>query len=336
MKLPPEVVAALAAAKITGVPAIGQRLTMPVVGRKVYLKADEALNAIGGRWSRSAKAHVFPVGIDARAAINAAVGTASVVTHKDEGFFPTPPALASEIAAVAAAHFVNDRPRRFAEDRPLRILEPSVGDGRLLVPVLLALAEALPGVPFSLSLCETNAARRSAALAAIDGLPPSVCYRVHTVGTGGDFLSTPCDRLLPGGKPADLVVMNPPFRRGKSGHVDHLARASSYLAPGGKLISVLPAGTWAGLSKGPMKIPHLNGYARPLPDGTFADAGTGVRTELLTLKDHRAPDNAARPEPEPCPCGCAESGTCACEIQLGLRSPRVKLPPPRRSTTRAV
>lgn len=67
--------------------------------RKLYIRVNDVLEALGGKWDRRSKAHVFPG--DAAAALEAAIITGEYARPGDFGFFPTPPELARYVVDMA-------------------------------------------------------------------------------------------------------------------------------------------------------------------------------------------------------------------------------------------
>lgn len=86
--------------------------------RKLYENVNKVLESLGGKWNRSAKAHIFPS--DPTERINAVLTAGKLEPKIKTGYFPTPPGLA----------------RRMVEMLELKpgdkVLEPSAGQGGLL------------------------------------------------------------------------------------------------------------------------------------------------------------------------------------------------------------
>lgn len=166
---------------------------------------------------------------------------------KDLQFYWSPEAVIS--AACEAANVWNLKEWRSSQPAPLRILEPSCGDGRILDEL-----RRRGHRPFGI---EYHAGRAATARA-----------KGHDVLTA-NFLECPP-------KPEfDRVVMNPPFYgRHYAKHVEHARR---FLKPDGILVSILPA--TAHYDHG-----ELKGEWRDLPVGSFAEAGTNVPTGLLKMR----------------------------------------------------
>ena len=74
MKVTADVLAALANADVDGQRLV---LTGPRMDPKLYQRVNEVLEAVGGRWTTNAGAHLFPT--DAAAAIAPVIATGQVV-----------------------------------------------------------------------------------------------------------------------------------------------------------------------------------------------------------------------------------------------------------------
>ena len=91
--------------------------------RKLYMSVNKVLSAIGGKWNRKAKAHLFNADIES--IIENILLTGEYIDAKKEyQFFETPHELAQHIVDLAGIH---------ADET---VLEPSAGKGRIaeLVP----------------------------------------------------------------------------------------------------------------------------------------------------------------------------------------------------------
>lgn len=156
-----------------------------------------------------------------------------------------------------------------------RILEPSAGRGRLA----------------------DEARQRGGDVHCVE-IQPELCTTLRGKGhkvTQGDFLQmTPGDLGL-----FDIVVMNPPFDRGRD--CDHVRHALQFLKPGGRLVSVMAAGVefregkraeaFRALVMKQKPISHWDrnwtewrGPYQDLPAGSFKESGTMVNTLTLALR----------------------------------------------------
>lgn len=165
--------------------------------------------------------------------------------------FPTPPTLARrmvELADIGATHSV---------------LEPSAGMGNIAAVIRERFAEL--AVQTGVNLATLTCVEISTSLA--DRLQ-RFGYNVRNA----DFLQ--CNGEL---GEFDRVVMNPPFANGVD--VIHVRHALNKLKVGGKLVAVV-----AGGPRQKACLEPLADYWEELPDGTFAEQGTNVRTVLLVIE----------------------------------------------------
>jgi len=170
--------------------------------------------------------------------------------------FPTPPQLAARIVREADLR------------EGMRILEPSAGTGNLVREVarLVDLKRTkLVAVELNRSLADN-----------LQSVFPSV------VVLWRDFLDI--SRLE--SDPFDRILMNPPFANGQD--VVHVEHALSLLAPDGILIAIMSAGMTFRqdhrIKALRQRIFDLGGTIRPLPDDTFEESGTAVRSVLVSLR----------------------------------------------------
>ena len=215
--------------------------------RKLYVAVDQALQAIGGKWSRGARAHVFHDGVDATSLVDAVVLSGSCVDPRSGDFFETPPGIARDL--VERAKIRSDSV----------VLEPSAGLGAIA-------REIAKAEPARLILNEKD---------------PSRAEKMRAVGLDvfvGDFL-TSCYQGV------DRIVMNPPFAMQQD--VEHAHRALDVLVPGGILVSVMSAGARFRTTRRAIglreRVADMGGTFEDLPDGSFAESGTNVRTCVLTV-----------------------------------------------------
>lgn len=97
----------------------GNRLFLPPgqLERKLYLSVDKVLKAIGGKWNRKEKAHLFPESVED--IIEEILQTGEYVHAKNEyNFFETPEPLAKRLIEMAGVNGGT-------------ILEPSAGHGAI-------------------------------------------------------------------------------------------------------------------------------------------------------------------------------------------------------------
>lgn len=255
MKLTDDVVAALRAAETDGC-----RLTLvgPRMDRDLYQQVNDVLEAVGGQWTSSAGAHVFP--LDAATALAPVLTAGEVVTLREKRqnsqYFPTPAVVVERLIELA-------------DLKPgMEVLEPSAGSGAIAVAALAGGAvvdciERDPGYAAELSA--------------------DVSGRSLTVA---DFLSVPA-------RPAyDRVLMNPPFTRGAD--ITHVQHALRFLKPGGLLVAVMSLAVAHRVGGLAAKLRHLveqrGGTVETVKAGAFKESGTSVPTLLVTIPATRCDD----------------------------------------------
>ena len=117
MKIKQEVIDILEQCEIKG-----DQLYLPniQIERKLYLKVNEAIKCLGGKWDRKAKAHLFSD--DIGNAIDNAVLSGEVVDIKKElQYFPTPEPVINQLIELA----------RLESSVDCLLLEPSAGEGAI-------------------------------------------------------------------------------------------------------------------------------------------------------------------------------------------------------------
>lgn len=232
-------------------------LTGPRMDPKLYQRVNEALEAVGGRWTPRVQAHVFP--IDADEALAPVLATGEVVTLREKRqsaqYFPTPDAVVQRLVELAAL-------------KPgMEVLEPSAGSG--------AIASAV-----------------AASGASVDCIERDPGYATVLTETGGactvqvaDFLTVPAEPRY------DRVVMNPPFAKGADmAHVEHALR---FLKPDGLLVSVMSwAVTFHGRKTAKFRalVEGRGGSIEAVGEGAFAESGTDVDTVIVTIRAVRPAD----------------------------------------------
>lgn len=173
----------------------------------VYKAVDKALKNAGGRWKRG-KGHVFETGTQfLRSALETGVSKDRV---KEYQFFPTPAALAHDLAG-------------YAHIKPGdRVLEPSAGDGALI----RAIVQHDPAEVYAVEI--RSEAYNQLIGMALDPAHSTTQVRCHC----GDFLAlTPRDIGT-----FHAIVMNPPFTR--DADLAHVHHAWQFLKPGGRLVAL--------------------------------------------------------------------------------------------------
>ncbi len=236
---------------------IGNRLVLPgQLDRKLYERVDKVLKAAGGKWDRASKSHVFAK--SPLATLGLAQETGEITDQKKLlGAFYTPEPLARRLVEMAEI-----------EDYHV-VLEPSAGRG--------AIASVIAETAKDVQCIETDP--ESAKYLAAQGFRVGCC----------DFLVWAKERLLrsdpKNAHKFHRIVMNPPFANDQG--IDHVTAAFKLLHGDGILVSVVSRGAVSGnVRKKRLAFQRLiarYGFAEDLPDDSFKDSGTGVRTSVVKL-----------------------------------------------------
>jgi predicted RNA methylase len=188
-----------------------------------------------------------------------AATSATGALAKDLSFYRTPQAV---VERMLAEIYMSPRSR---------VLEPSAGDG--------AIVRKLLREGYVVLAVEVDEGRAAQLQALAREWPPG---RLDV--ERGNFLAYPTARPV-----AEAVVMNPPFYG--THWMEHVMHAFELLAPGGRLVSVLPASAevlespkheafraWAKERVGRFVSLPAESFAE-----SFAESGTRINTVLLTL-----------------------------------------------------
>ena len=247
----------------------GKVLTLPAgLDRKLYVSTNKVLEALGGKWNKKQNGHVFDD--DASKVLKIALGKEGVVDKKKTyQVFETPDATADRVAA------------RFMEQLwtmslPKRILEPSAGTGQLLAGIERWCNGAAVKPPI------VHVVEIQKELLDKLGERP---LQMQIWTSIGDFLEM-VPRDLSNSK-FDGVIMNPPFTKGQD--IAHVMHAMQFVKPRGVLTAVMsPAWQTSQTSKAKLFREWLKQFpdvdVLELQEGSFKDAGTNVRTVVVTIQ----------------------------------------------------
>lgn len=246
MKLDTDVLTALSTAEVDG-PHL--RLTGQL-DRSLYVKVNKALECLGGKWNKKAKAHIFDG--EAAQAVESAILTGEVTDWKKElQFFPTPREIADRLVSLADLR------------GGMRVLEPSAGQGGIL--------DALPGSfddGLRVDICEINDAMRDLC---------QQSYGIEVVGV--DFMDYDPGPIY------DRVIANPPFT--KQQDIKHVEHMMDLCKPGGRVVSVMSAGITFREDKRTQafleRLEDHDYHIEPLDGGAFRASGTMVNTVIVTV-----------------------------------------------------
>ncbi|MFD8509759.1 hypothetical protein ACFV27_01235 [Streptomyces antimycoticus] len=231
---------------------------------KLYQRTNLALSAVGGKWNRYKRAHLFP--IDAADAIAGLLATGEVTTDADRGYYPTPEPIVELLLELADL------------EPGCEVLEPSAGRG--------AIAEPASGRGAVVDCIELDPGR--AELIRVGGYARNV--------TTGDFLTVPVQRRY------QRAIMNPPFADRQD--IRHVVRALNFVQPGGLVVAVMSGGLSFRTDRVTKdflaRVREARGTITELPDDAFP--AVGVRTVVAVIPIRDAPPaprlnlSVARPE----------------------------------------
>lgn len=241
MKISNDVLAILSAGTTNG-----NQYVLPAgqLDRAMYTKVNKVLEAAGGKWNRSAKAHVFSY--DAEQRMDEIIVSGEVEVPKDEfEFFPTPDFIVDQMLDIAQVY------------EGAKVLEPSAGMGAIATQ-----AANLGALVDCYELMQANFDH----LNSLEGL--------NSV-TKIDFLAVePVNKY-------DFVLMNPPFSKRQD--VKHVEHAKKFLTQGGVLVAIMSAGIEFRQDKLTQEF-RTTVTVSKLPEGSFKESGTMVNTVIVTYQ----------------------------------------------------
>lgn len=216
--------------------------------RTMYTKVNKVIEAAGGKWNRSAKAHIFDRPASDR--VDEIILTGEVEVPKDEfNYFPSPPDVVARLIELADI------------EPGMTVLEPSAGSG--------AIAGACADAGAVVDCCELM---RENYMALCENLK---LRHVKPI----DFLTLEPEPHY------DRVVMNPPFA--KQQDIKHVLHALKFIKPCGLLVSVMASSVTFRDNKLTQDFRDLirarGGDIEALPEGAFKQSGTMVRTVIVTI-----------------------------------------------------
>jgi predicted RNA methylase len=221
--------------------------------RKLYTDTNKVLEAIGGKWSRTAGAHVFSEPVADVLDPILLTGEYSR-TKQDFGQFDTPPEVVARVMDLT-------------EIEPgMRLLEPSAGVGNLVIAALSMNAHV--------AAIELDGKRVAKLRDRVKPYDPPVVIRQ------ADFLHCEPEQGF------DVVAMNPPFAG--QADIDHVTHALKFVKPGGRLVSVMSAAVLYRDNAKTRRFRELieeqpTGVWEELDAGAFKESGTMVRACIVAV-----------------------------------------------------
>jgi predicted RNA methylase len=242
-KLSPEVIDILKRSTITANSLI---LPPQQLERKLYEDVNKALVNAGGKWNRSAGAHLF--NSDPRAKLGLGIETGVVIDEKKlyQAFF-TPPELAKRVVELA-------------DVKGKTVLEPSAGIGALAHECLAFNSTHVVCVEINKEFCDK-------------------LWRISNCAVfNKDFLEfDPHMRF-------ECVVMNPPFRVNTD--CKHVRHALKFLAQKGRLVSIMGGNIGRPAFTALLSDIEDSGRQYRIHDveeGAFKESGTNIKTIILEV-----------------------------------------------------
>lgn len=235
------------------------------------------LEMLGAVYAPGRSAWDFTADQDARTEVANALAAGRVLAESAAvGFVPTPLDLARDL--VAELGEIHGEPGRV-----LRVLEPSAGVGPFVRAILrdgedTPILSDPPPMWLHVDAVECEA-RRAAALRA----------RGHSAVTVHEStFEAFADAARAAGDTFDRVIMNPPFSMPGSPDLwaDHVLSAWALLAPGGRLVAIVPESVsyrQSGPAKEVRALIDQHGGMRKLDRDAFQASGTGVQTRVVWL-----------------------------------------------------
>jgi len=247
LKIPESILNILADCRVDGTTLF---LPEGQLDRKTYEAVNKCLTAIGGKWNRKAKGHVFDYE-PAEALENLIFTGETEDMKKTFQFFPTPRPVAEMVCDMAEI------------DSTCTVLEPSCGKGDLADVIHERGPKSLIGIDINREMGRYLKDKPYATL------------------VGDDFL-----KYIPGQvRPFDRIIMNPPFS--KQQDIDHILHAYNLLNSGGVLVSVMSPSPFFRTNKKSVAfrewLDSCNGEIVDVPEGSFKESGTMIATKIIKV-----------------------------------------------------
>lgn len=237
----------------------GDRLTLNgQLDHKQYDAVMKAIEAIGGKWNRSQKCHIFDRPV--QPLLDAMFDSGKVPAKNPFAYFATPVDVIDQM--IELLDIDSER------DELYRILEPSAGEGAIVRRV----KDAYP-INVTVDAYEVDTVRHG---------------KAHAAGAymlGYDFMAAHPEPVY------DIVLMNPPFaiEGNPLAYVDHIRHAARFLKPGGELVAIAPNGFLTRTDKKCRQFGELLDSFRfftqyKIADNAFKESGTGVNTVMIHIR----------------------------------------------------
>ena len=225
--------------------------------RSLYVQVDNVIQSMGGKWNSKARAHIFDVEANPceSGEWDEVIATGIMPDKNPQAFWPTPKPVVDEVVKLARTYAIEARPIQ-------SILEPSAGEGDIVVPLKAAFPQS-HFIAVELNDLRFAKLQKIADVAALHG----------------DFLSMNLSLQF------DFIAMNPPFAvpGDALAYVSHIKHAAKHLAPWGWLVAITPSSIEFRMDRRTANLRAFFerwGGIQRLPPGSFDVVGTAVGTCL--------------------------------------------------------
>lgn len=224
--------------------------------RKLYADVKKALELIGGKW-KGGKTYGFVFQADPTELLEQIASGEKRNLKKEYQFFATPPELAAHMVEIAE---LGETDGKGYGD----ILEPSAGQGA----IVKAIHEATDGavIVYCYELMDINR---------------SILEKIPAVKLIGDDFMKAASVVQ-----YDRIIANPPFTKNQD--IDHIRLMYNLLKPGGVMVTLASPSWTFGSQKKHVKFKQwlvdVDAYLEDIPEDTFKESGTSIRTVLIKIK----------------------------------------------------
>lgn len=258
------------------------KLTCGQLERADYDLVNEVLTRLGGKWKGGkTQGHVFAdqYPSDVADALKEVIDSGLMPPKNPLAYFYSPPEVCERLIEMLRANMDVISPG-------MRFLEPSAGRGHLARALRTYLEDngfqvlALP--PYHEWVTEDG-----------QGVLLHVCEldetRANRLKEDGFYLALHDFLEYVPALPYHGIVLNPPFSvdGNKNAYIEHIKHAYDLLAPDGVLVALAPDGfafRQIQAIKAFRELVEEHGRWEKLPEGSFNESGTQVRTCILTMK----------------------------------------------------
>jgi len=231
------------------------------LNRKLYAEVKKALELIGGKW-KGGKTYGFVFKTDPSELLAQIADGEKRNLKKEYQFFATPAELATRMVEMAE---LGDTEGQGYGD----ILEPSAGQGA----IIKAIHEATDGAVtvYCYEMMDINR---------------SILEKMPGVKLIGDDFMKAASVVQ-----YDRIIANPPFTKNQD--IDHIRLMYNLLADGGIMVTLSSPSWTFGSQKKQIEfrqwLTEVDAEIEEIPEDTFKESGTSIRTVLIKIKKPLTP-----------------------------------------------